>query len=808
MKKAKHLWQAIVMSLMLVISCLLPMFSRSGTVVSVSAVSTDYPMQLMNIATKDNSGVIAENGTADRSSLSVKTLGNDLSPSWRFDYVGTDANGSFFKIANAQSGRIITPLDYGVRSGADVVVFGSESDKTQHWYVIPVKNDRLGNGLYYKIVNYTDTSLSLTNTSGGIKLGDFKGTDDQLWLLNCDGLQGFAGFCENDNTGNVKAGNIGGLFGKVVEASNFEDLKKYASADEPYTIVVTNNISVKDLNLNGERYMCTAGRIYVHNNKTIIGSYSAHTLFNVQFCTAAKNGVGNNIIIKNFDMKHDAESNNNDSIVCYFGSGENIWVDHVTFTGHSNYGYAPMTQKVDEDKFLACCYDADYCTVSDCSFGGHKYGLILGYPNDDVSSKEKYNGFPRMSLISNYFNDCSTRGPGLMRWGYFHSLNNYVNKFSMAYTVISECNIFAENCVYENGGNVICDWDKVTFAGHYSETGSTFSNCKRTKQGGDSNSTATACNWRPSGNYRYTAISAAQAKGYCTGNSGCKSSGANITYLRYGQKGIPSAGYTEAPSGPVKPVFSEVPENTLYRIKNVNSGLYMQVEGALAANGTNVQQWGSDLSSAHDIWKFESAGDGYYYIVSYLGDGASYVLDVAGKKPDNGTNISIYQKNGGTNQHFMFKENSDGSYKICTRVSGERSAVEVIGADKSSGANVQEWEINGANCQDWILEKASEPVIVTTTITTTAPPVTTTVTEPPVTTAVTEPPVTTPPVPAEIKGDINSDGILSASDLVLMQKYLLGMPDGAMADMSAADISNDSVVNIIDLCLMKELLIS
>ncbi len=676
---------------------------------TVSAISTDYPAQLMNIATKDNAKVLTENGTTDGSTLSVKALGNDLAPSWRFDLVGTDSKGTYFKIVNAQSGRLLTPDNYNVSAGENVIIYGSESAQSQHWYVVPVKNDRFGNGLYYKIVNYSNTNLALTQGSSGMTLANYTGADNQLWLLNADGLQGFAGYCSNDNTGNIKAGNIGGLFGETVEVSTFSDLKKYATSDTPYTIVVTKNISVTELNMNDSRYMCSAGRIYVHNNKTIIGSYNAHTLFNVQFCTSSKSGTGNNIIIKNFDMQHDAESNNNDSIVCYFGSGQNIWVDHVTFTGHNNYGYAPKTGQVDEDKFLACCYDADYCTVSDCYFGGHKYGLILGYPNDDTSTKEKYSGFPRMSLISNKFNDCSTRGPGLMRWGYFHSMNNYVNKFSMAYTVISDSYIYAENCVYENGGNVICDWNECTYVGHYSESGSTFSGCKRTKQGGDSNSTATACSWRPTSNYSYVSLSAANAKNYCNSYSACQTSKDNVMYLRYANKGVPSAGYTEMPSGPMKPVAESFTNGATYRFKNVNSGLYMQVAGAAAENGANVQQWGTSDGVTHDIWKMIDAGDGYYYIVSAVGDGGTYVLDVAGKKTANGTNIDIYQYNGGVNQQFMLTKNSDGSYKIRTRVSGEASAVEVADASAASGANVQQWEVNGVSCQDWVLEAVSNP---------------------------------------------------------------------------------------------------
>ena len=122
----------------------------------------------------------------------------------------------------------------------------------------------------------------------------------------------------------------------------------------------------------------------------------------------------------------------------YFGSGENLWVDHCTFVGHSDYNTA-STGLPDWDKFLACCYDADYCTVSDSSIGLHEYGVILGYPDDSESNYSKYDGYPNMSLISNKFKQTLTRGPGLMRWGYYHSLNNFVDTFSMAFTVQSDC---------------------------------------------------------------------------------------------------------------------------------------------------------------------------------------------------------------------------------------------------------------------------------------------------------------------------------------------------------------------------------
>ncbi|WP_302194265.1 RICIN domain-containing protein [uncultured Ruminococcus sp.] len=702
MKQWIRVKKALLLSLILLMAWLLPLFQWNGTVMSAAAISTDYPAQLMHLASKDSAKVLTANGTSDEAALSLQTLGSDLSASWRFDRVGSDGNGTFFKLVNAQSGRLLTPRNYNVSDKTDVILYGSESAQSQHWYVVPVKQDHLGNDLYYKIVNYSDTSLALTQGTSGMTLAKYSGTDNQLWLLNADGLQGFAGYCFDDNTGNIKTGDIGGLFGEIVEVSTFADLKKYATADIPYTIVVTANIRVAALqkDSSGHNY-CPDGRIYVHSNKTIIGSYAAHTMYNVQFCTSSNNGTGNNLILKNFELQHDAESNGNDSIVVYLGSGQNIWVDHCTFVGHSDYNTA-STGLPDWDKFLACCYDADYTTVSDCSFGLHEYGVILGYPADDENSYKTYNNYPRMSIISNRFEKTLTRGPGLMRYGYFHSLNNYVKTFSMAYTVHTASKIFAENCYYEDGGNVICDWNTVTYPGSYAETGSKSVNCKRTTIEGY----AQDCTWRPTSNYKTISRTADEAKVYCENYSGCQNDRNHMMYLRYAVAGVPSASYTESPSAPLAELFAE---GSAYRIRNVNSGLYLQVAGAAAKNGTNVQQWGSDEIAVHDIWKLYSAGEGYYYLVSAVGDGGTYVLDVAEKKAANGTNIDIYTYNGGDNQKFMLTKNGDGSYQIRTHISNGNSVVEVENASQTSGANVQQWEVNGANCQNWILEPTTDP---------------------------------------------------------------------------------------------------
>ncbi len=56
-------------------------------------------------------------------------------------------------------------------------------------------------------------------------------------------------------------------------------------------------------------------------------------------------------------------------------------------------------------------------------------------------------------------------------------------------------------------------------------------------------------------------------------------------------------------------------------------------------------------------------------------------------------------------------------------------------------------------------------------------------------------------------GDTNGDGKLSVSDAVLLEKYLLNVPDVKIPDISLADLDYDGKVNIFDLCLLKSSLL-
>lgn len=58
-----------------------------------------------------------------------------------------------------------------------------------------------------------------------------------------------------------------------------------------------------------------------------------------------------------------------------------------------------------------------------------------------------------------------------------------------------------------------------------------------------------------------------------------------------------------------------------------------------------------------------------------------------------------------------------------------------------------------------------------------------------------------------VKGDVNNDGEFTVADVVLLQKWLLAVPDTKLENWKAADLCDDGVLDVFDLCLMKRMLV-
>jgi len=60
----------------------------------------------------------------------------------------------------------------------------------------------------------------------------------------------------------------------------------------------------------------------------------------------------------------------------------------------------------------------------------------------------------------------------------------------------------------------------------------------------------------------------------------------------------------------------------------------------------------------------------------------------------------------------------------------------------------------------------------------------------------------------KLLGDINADGKFNISDAVILQKWLLAVPNTKLADWKAADLCEDDRLDVFDLCMMKRMLLN
>ncbi|WP_310602127.1 RICIN domain-containing protein [Anaerosporobacter sp.] len=144
----------------------------------------------------------------------------------------------------------------------------------------------------------------------------------------------------------------------------------------------------------------------------------------------------------------------------------------------------------------------------------------------------------------------------------------------------------------------------------------------------------------------------------------------------------------------------------IYYIKNVNSGLYMDVANGTNANGTAIQQW---AYNGYDAQKFKLVpdGKGYYYILT----GASNYtrsIDINGGSANDGAEAVQWEYWGGDMQKYIITQNADGSVSFLTKASGANAALEVYANSTANGAKVDQWSYWSGPTQCWKLEKVKD----------------------------------------------------------------------------------------------------
>ena len=159
---------------------------------------------------------------------------------------------------------------------------------------------------------------------------------------------------------------------------------------------------------------------------------------------------------------------------------------------------------------------------------------------------------------------------------------------------------------------------------------------------------------------------------------------------------------SEKPSKPaVTPGNTANLKDGWYFIKNVNAQKYLTVADNTGKAGQNVELRITSGNKGQQ-WYLKNIGNGYVTLKSALGN---FMLDIAGAKNADGTNIQIYNSHSGIAQQFMLKATSnDKAYVIATKCSNLTKVLDDYKSKKDDGTNVCQWTYGGNENQQWIFE--------------------------------------------------------------------------------------------------------
>jgi hypothetical protein len=138
--------------------------------------------------------------------------------------------------------------------------------------------------------------------------------------------------------------------------------------------------------------------------------------------------------------------------------------------------------------------------------------------------------------------------------------------------------------------------------------------------------------------------------------------------------------------------------NGTYKIVNRNSGLALDANGQLTANGTAIQQY-TYGGTSNQKWAVTSLGGDHYKII---GAQSGRALDVTGQSLIGGAKIQLYDYNSGPNQQWIISPTSGGYFTIQGIQSG--LVMEVPGQSTTLGTLIDQWNSDGGSNQQWAFQ--------------------------------------------------------------------------------------------------------
>jgi hypothetical protein len=148
---------------------------------------------------------------------------------------------------------------------------------------------------------------------------------------------------------------------------------------------------------------------------------------------------------------------------------------------------------------------------------------------------------------------------------------------------------------------------------------------------------------------------------------------------------------------------ADVSSSAWYTLVANNSGKCVDAASAATANGTAVQQYTCNGTTAQQ-WQFRPAADSGYYVIVNSG-GSQPAIDVDGPSTANGALVHLWSNGGWSSQEWKPVQESSGRYHLVNHYSG--LCLDVPSASTADGVQLQQYTCNGTGAQSFALGTAS-----------------------------------------------------------------------------------------------------
>ena len=148
--------------------------------------------------------------------------------------------------------------------------------------------------------------------------------------------------------------------------------------------------------------------------------------------------------------------------------------------------------------------------------------------------------------------------------------------------------------------------------------------------------------------------------------------------------------------------MSEIKNGGNYRIRNALSGKYLEVKGAIDANGTKVQQYQYN-GGANQHWKLVKDINGTYKFYTKTG-GGTRIIDIDHGYSTDGTTMSIYDPGNKDWQRFILEYAGGNAYRIVPKHAPNMALAPTGGSTGNSVFVVLKTKNESAVDQLWYFE--------------------------------------------------------------------------------------------------------